>query len=86
MLLKQKKLVKYIVNTGTEKRQIISGIAKFYQNEQELIGKKVMAILNLEPVVLRDELSQGMLLTTTEKKKTKLVIIDETVKTGTIIK
>ena len=80
------KLLKFIVNTGTEKRQIISGIAKFYQNEQELIGKKVMAILNLEPVVLRDELSQGMLLTTTEKKKTKLVIIDETVKTGTIIK
>ena len=78
--------MKFIVNTGTEKRQIISGIAKFYQNEQELIGKKVMAILNLEPVVLRDELSQGMLLTTTEKKKTKLVIIDETVKTGTIIK
>ena len=80
------KLLKFIVNTGTEKRQIISGIAKFYQNEQELIGKKVMAILNLEPVVLRNELSQGMLLTTTEKKKTKLVIIDETVKTGTIIK
>ena len=80
------KLLKFIVNTGTEKRQIISGIAKFYQNEQELIGKKVMAILNLEPVVLRDELSQGMLLTTIEKKKTKLVIIDETVKTGTIIK
>ena len=80
------KLLKFIVNTRTEKRQIISGIAKFYQNEQELIGKKVMAILNLEPVVLRDELSQGMLLTTTEKKKTKLVIIDETVKTGTIIK
>ena len=80
------KLLKFIVNTGTEKRQIISGIAKFYQNEQELIGKKVMAILNLEPVILRNELSQGMLLTTTEKKKTKLVIIDETVKTGTIIK
>ena len=80
------RLLKFIVNTGTEKRQIISGIAKFYQNEQELIGKKVMAILNLEPVVLRNELSQGMFLTTTEKKKTKLVIIDETVKTGTIIK
>ena len=80
------KLLKFIVNTGTEKRQIISGIAKFYQNEQELIGKKVMAILNLEPVVLRDELSQGMLLTTTEKKKTKLIMIDEMVKIGTIIK
>ena len=70
------KLLKFIVNTGKEKRQIVSGIAKWYPNEQELVGKKVMAVLNLEPVTLRGELSQGMLLTTTEKKKTKLVIID----------
>ncbi|MFC2615612.1 MAG: hypothetical protein ACFNYQ_08885, partial [Treponema sp.] len=33
------KLLKFIVNTGKEKRQIISGIAKWYPNEQELIGK-----------------------------------------------
>ena len=74
------KLLKFIVNTGKEKRKIVSGIAKWYPNEQELVGKKVMAVLNLEPVTLRGELSQGMLLTTTEKKKTKLVIIDNEVK------
>lgn len=80
------RLLKFIVNTGTEKRQIISGIAKWYPNERELVGKKVMAILNLEPVSLKGEISQGMLLTTTEKKKTKLIMIDEMVKIGTIIK
>ena len=80
------KLLKFIVSTGKEKRQIVSGIAKWYPNEQELVGKKVMAVLNLEPVTLRGELSQGMLLTTTEKKKTKLVIIDNEVKLGTTIR
>ena len=80
------KLLKFIVNTGKEKRQIVSGIAKWYPNEQELVGKKVMAVLNLEPVTLRGELSQGMLLTTTEKKKTKLIIIDDEIKIGTTVK
>ena len=80
------KLLKFIVNTGKEKRQIISGIAKWYPNEQELVGKKVQAVLNLKPVELKRELSQGMLLTTTEKKKTKLVIINDEVKIGTTVK
>ena len=80
------KLLKFIVNTGKEKRQIISGIAKWYPNEQELIGKKVQAILNLKPVELKSELSQGMLLTTTEKKRTKLIIINDEVKIGTTVK
>jgi len=46
----------------------------------------VQAVLNLKPVELKGELSQGMLLTTTEKKKTKLVIIDDEVKVGTTVK
>jgi len=80
------KLLKFIVNTGKEKRQIISGIAKWYPNEQELVGKKAQAVLNLNPVELKGELSQGMLLTTTEKKKTKLVIINDKVKIGTTVR
>ena len=80
------RLLKFIVNTGKEKRQIISGIAKWYPNEQELAGKKVQAVLNLKPVELKGELSQGMLLTTTEKKKTKLIIINDEVKVGTTVK
>lgn len=80
------KLLRFIVDTGTEKRQIVSGIAKDYPNFSELKGKKVMAVLNLEPVNLRGVLSQGMLLTTAEKKKTKLVMIDDGIKAGISIK
>ncbi|MBP9478651.1 MAG: methionine--tRNA ligase [Sebaldella sp.] len=80
------KLLKFIVDTGKEKRQIISGIAKYYPNIEELIGKKVLAVTNLEPVKLRGELSQGMLLTTEEKKRLKLIEIDKEVKIGADIK
>lgn len=80
------KLLRFIVDTGIEKRQIVSGIAKDYPKFEELKGKKVMAVLNLEPVNLRGILSQGMLLTTAEKKKTKLVEIDNSVKIGSQIK
>lgn len=80
------KLLKFIVNTGTEKRQIVSGIAKWYKEEEELVGKKVMAVLNLKPVKLKGEISQGMFLTTVEKKQTKLIFIDENVKLGASVK
>ena len=80
------KLLKFIINTGTEKRQIVSGIAKYYPEPEELIGKKVLAVTNLAPVTLRGELSQGMLLTTEEKKRSKLIVIDEQVKVGSDIK
>ncbi|GEM02577.1 methionyl-tRNA synthetase [Halolactibacillus halophilus] len=59
---KADKLLKIYVNLGNEKRQIISGIAKFY-NPEDLIGKKVLVVANLKPVKLRGELSQGMILT-----------------------
>lgn len=80
------KLLRFIVNTGSEKRQVISGIAKYYTNLEELTGKKVLAVTNLAPVKLRGELSQGMLLTTEEKKRLKLIEIDKEVKVGTDIK
>ena len=80
------KLLKFIVNMGTEKRQIISGIAKWYPDEKELVGKKVMAVLNLEPVTLKGEISQGMLLTAAEKKKIRLIEIPDELKIGTSIK
>ncbi|NYV27307.1 methionine--tRNA ligase [Streptobacillus felis] len=79
-------LLRFIVDTGTELRQIVSGIARHYKDEQSLVGKKVIAVLNLEPVEIKGILSQGMLLTTTEKKKVSLVLIDDAVKVSTSIK
>ena len=79
---KSNKLLKFIVDTGSEKRQILSGIAEYYKNYEELVGKKVLAVLNLEPIKLVGEISQGMLLTTEEKKKVKLITISNEVKNG----
>lgn len=58
---KANKLLKLKVDLGGETRQVISGIAKFYKPE-ELVGQKVIMIVNLKPVKLRGELSQGMIL------------------------
>lgn len=79
---KSNKLLKFIVDTGSEKRQILSGIAEYYKNYEDLVGKKVLAVLNLEPIKLVGEISQGMLLTTEEKKKVKLITISNEVKNG----
>ncbi|MFR3299230.1 MAG: methionine--tRNA ligase subunit beta, partial [Fusobacterium sp.] len=80
------KLLKFKVNDGKNIRQIVSGIAKYYPNPEELVGKKVLAVVNLNPVTLMGELSQGMLLSSEEKKRIKLVEIDSSVKAGSKIK
>lgn len=80
------KLLKFKVKDKKNIRQIVSGVAKYYPNYQELVGKKVLAVLNLEPVQLKGEISQGMLLSTEEKKRIKLVEIDSSVKVGSKVK
>ncbi len=79
------KLLKFKVSIGNEERTVVSGIAKHYQSD-ELIGKKVLFVSNLKPVKLRGILSEGMLLTSIEKKKIKLIEIDSSVKNGSEIR
>ena len=55
------KLLKLQVDLGAEQRQILSGIAKFYEPEQ-LIGKQVVVVANLEPRMMMGLESNGMLL------------------------
>src|SRR5699024_7577746 len=55
------KLLKLKFDLGEEKRQIVSGIAEFYEPEQ-LIGQKIICVVNLKPVKLRGEMSEGMIL------------------------
>ncbi|KJJ83946.1 methionyl-tRNA synthetase [Candidatus Omnitrophus magneticus] len=55
------KLYVLIIDIAGEKRQIVAGIRASYKVE-ELIGKKVIVIANLEPAVIRGEVSNGMLL------------------------
>lgn len=58
---KTDKLIKMQLDIGTEKRQVISGIAQYYTPE-ELVGRKVICVTNLKPVKLRGEKSEGMIL------------------------
>ncbi|MBN2411196.1 methionine--tRNA ligase [candidate division KSB1 bacterium] len=58
---KTDKLLKLQLELGTEKRQIVAGVAKNYQPD-EMIGKKIIIIANLEPVKIRGIESNGMLL------------------------
>ena len=58
---KTKKLLKLLVDTGIDQREIISGIAEHFTPE-ELIGKQVLVLVNLEPRELKGTLSRGMIL------------------------
>ena len=58
---KSNKLLCSQVKVGSETKQIVSGIRKYYSPE-EMVGKKVMVVCNLKPVKLAGVLSEGMLL------------------------
>ena len=58
---KSKKLLCFQIQSGSEKRQIISGIRKYYEPE-ELVGKTVVYVANMKPAKLAGMLSEGMIL------------------------
>lgn len=80
------KLLKLQVDIGSEKRQIISGIAEYYQPE-DLVGKKVICITNLKPVKLRGEMSEGMILSgEDEKGNLSLATVEKSLPNGSVVK
>ncbi|HLN74415.1 MAG: methionine--tRNA ligase [Methylococcaceae bacterium] len=58
---KTKKLLKLKIDTGIDKRTVVSGIAEYY-NPEEIIGQQVSILVNLEPKELKGIQSQGMIL------------------------
>ncbi|MBO5908151.1 MAG: methionine--tRNA ligase [Clostridia bacterium] len=77
---KAKKLLKLQVDLGYEKRQVVSGIAKYYTPDQ-LVGKKVALITNLKPAKLCGVDSFGMILASGEED-VKVVFLDPAAKNG----
>jgi methionyl-tRNA synthetase len=82
---KSNKLLKMLVDTGFDKRTIVSGIAKHFQPE-EVIGKKVTVLVNLAPRKIMGIESQGMILLA-EDHDGKLVFVtpDQPVVNGSTI-
>ncbi len=73
------------VDFGDKTKQIVAGIRSSYQKE-ELIGKQVVVIDNLDPAVLRGVESQGMLLAASDETGITIVTPLRPVKLGSIVK
>ncbi|UJL46469.1 methionine--tRNA ligase [Virgibacillus sp. NKC19-16] len=83
---KADKLLQLQLDIGTEKRQVISGIAEHYKPE-DLVGKKVICVTNLKPVKLRGKLSEGMVLSgEDESGKLALASVEQTLANGSVVK
>ena len=81
------KLLRFRLDAGDgEDRQILSGIAKFYPNEQELVGKKLQIVANLKPrKMMKKYVSQGMILSAEHGNQLTVLTVDPSVPNGSII-
>ncbi len=87
---KSDKLLRLIVDIGTEKRQVVSGIAKFYKPE-DLIGKKLILVANLKPAKLRGVESNGMILAASSRdangeEDVRVVFVDDKTEIGSTVR
>lgn len=78
------KLLVFQLKVGTETRQVVSGIAKYYKPE-DLIGKKVIMVYNLTPVTLRGVESRGMLLTAENSGNLTMLSTLQDIESGALI-
>ncbi len=79
------RLYKLTVDAG-EERQIVAGIKPYYAKE-ELVGKRIVIVANLEPRTLRGVVSHGMLLAASTEDKAAVVLIgpDKEIPNGSVV-
>lgn len=80
------KLLQFRLDAGDEgHRQILSGIAEYYPNPEELVGKKVVIVANLTPRKLRGEISQGMILSAEHDGQLTVIEVPKSIPNGSDI-
>ncbi|HKQ61896.1 MAG TPA: methionine--tRNA ligase subunit beta [Candidatus Polarisedimenticolaceae bacterium] len=79
------RLLRLEVDLGDERRQLVAGIAQAYAPEQ-LIGRQVIVVANLEPARIRGIESQGMLLAADAGGRPVIATFDEEVPLGTRVR
>ena len=79
------KLMKIEIDLGTEKRQLVAGIADLYDSPS-LIGKEIPVLMNLEPRKIRGIESQGMILAVDVEGKPVIMHPDREVPPGSAIR
>ncbi len=73
------------IDTGKEVKQLIAGIRKAYTME-ELLGRKVIVVNNLQPAVIRGEESQGMILAASDENALSILGLDKDIALGSVVK
>lgn len=80
------RLLKLQIDLGDEKRQIVAGIAQHYTPE-ELVGKTIVVVANLQPAKLRGEVSQGMLLAASDDSgRLSLLTVETDLPPGSVVR
>ena len=74
-------MLKLTLKVGEETRTVVSGIAKHYTPE-EMVGKRVVLVANLQPRPMRGILSQGMILCASAGDKLVLVSPESVIESG----
>jgi len=83
---KTQKLMKLLIDTGIDKRTIVSGIAEYFTPE-EIVNRQVAILINLEPRKIKGIESHGMILTAEDSDgKLRFVIPGEKVDNGSTVK
>lgn len=79
------KLYVIVIDLGEKTKQIVAGIKNSYQKE-ELIGKQIVVVDNLEPAMLRGVESQAMLLAVQDEKGTFIIAPEREVQAGSVVR
>ncbi len=79
------KLYVVTVDLGDRTKQVVAGIRNFYKKE-DLIGKFVVVVDNLDPAMLRGVESNGMILAASDDAGLSVITLDKEVKLGSVVK
>lgn len=80
------KLIKFIFDLGDEQRQIIAGMAEFFDNPSILVGKEMPVIVNIEPRKFRGYESHGMIIAADVNGRPILLYPEEEIPPGSMVK
>ena len=78
------KLLKFQIDIGDEEKQLVAGLAKHY-NPEDLVGREIVVVVNLEPKKLMGVESQGMLLAASRDDDIVLLQPDREIEPGSKI-
>ncbi len=80
------KLIKFVFDFGSEKRQIIAGMAEFFEDINSLMGKQMPILLNIKPAIFMGHKSEGMILAVDVNGRPVLLFPEKQIQNGSIVR